>query len=128
MRTGRATYRFPPARLTAASLRNGETIPREMSSRSASVSASRDERWEGCRHVATIPCEWWMWLAISTPDLMQRLTGFPTDPDVGSLARRKSHPFSLGHRHPSLKETFIRWCCIDLSNPPRLPGLYVDIT
>jgi hypothetical protein len=40
-----------------------------------------------------------MWLAIGTPDLMQRLPGFPTDSDVGSLSRRKSRPFSLGHGH-----------------------------
>ena len=78
-----------------------EAIPREMSSLNerdwqprAATSDGRDAATRQ-QHLANGG----MWLAISAPDLMQRLTGFPTNPDVGSLTRRKARPFSLGHRH-----------------------------
>src|SRR5713101_717180 len=40
-----------------------------------------------------------MWLAEGAPDLMQRLPGLPSAPDISSLRERKSRPFPLAHKH-----------------------------
>src|SRR5262249_38733913 len=46
-------------------------------------------------------------------------------PNVTLLDCRKPKPFPWPHVNTTSQEqTYIRWCCIDLSNAPRLPGVY----
>src|SRR5215469_10948775 len=56
---------------------------------------------------------------------MQRLSGLPSTPNLALIDRRKPQPpGSKPHSNTTLsKNTYIRWCCIDLSNAPRLPGV-----
>jgi len=44
-----------------------------------------------------------MRLAIGTPDLMLRLPGLPTSPNIRYLRRRKSRPLLLTHSNTILK-------------------------
>jgi hypothetical protein len=90
-----------------------EAIPREMSSRSASVSARRERR----RAMGRIPprqqhrANAAIWLIKSAPNLMQRLSRFPAAPDVTLLDRRKPKPFPSPHVNTTSQEqTYIRWC------------------
>src|SRR5215472_231157 len=65
-----------------------------------------------------------MWLIKGATNLMQRLSRFPAVPDVTLLDRRKPKPFPWPHVNTTSQEqTYIRWCCIDLSNAPRLSGV-----
>src|SRR5258708_3668101 len=65
-----------------------------------------------------------MWLVKGAPNLMQRLSGLPSAPDVALLDRRKPKTFPWPHTTPPLEsKTYIRWCCSDLLRPPRLSGL-----
>jgi hypothetical protein len=43
-----------------------------------------------------------VWLIEGAPDLVQRLTGFPSAPDVVLLDRSESKPFSCPHTTPPL--------------------------
>src|SRR5882724_6255083 len=62
-----------------------------------------------------------MWLAIGAPDLMQRLSRLPPVPNVTLLDRRKPKSLSWPHANTTFtQQTYIRWCCIDLSNAPEL--------
>jgi len=57
-----------------------------------------------------------MWFVTDAPNLMQRLSRLPPRPTVTLLDRRK---FSLSWPHANTtftQQTYIRWCCIDLSN------------
>ena len=63
-----------------------------------------------------------MRLALDTADLMQRLSSLPTVPDVALLSGRESGPFPFAHKHHPYGRRSTRWCCIDLSNAPRLSG------
>src|SRR5882724_6003415 len=63
-----------------------------------------------------------MWLVKGAPNLMQRLTRLPPAPNVTLLDRRKPKSLSWPHANTTFTlQTYIRWCCIDLSNAPRLP-------
>jgi hypothetical protein len=62
-----------------------------------------------------------MWLVKGAPNLMQRLSRLPPAPNVTLLDRRKPKSLSWPHANTtSTQQTYIRWCCIDLSNAPRL--------
>jgi hypothetical protein len=62
-----------------------------------------------------------MRLAIGTPDLMQRLPGFPTALDVFSLGESPDcRPWVINTILKQKRLTSIRWCWIDLSNAPRV--------
>ena len=61
-----------------------------------------------------------MRLVEGAPNLMQRLPGLPSPPDVAFLTG-ESPTVSLGSYTPSLNSRSFRWCCIDLSNPRGLP-------
>ena len=64
-----------------------------------------------------------MWLVKGAPNLMQRLSRLPAPPNVTFLDRRKPKPHPWFHDNTTFTELiYIRWCCIDLSNPPRLLG------
>src|ERR1700686_4380462 len=64
-----------------------------------------------------------MWLVKGAPNLMQRLSRLPPVPNVALLDRRKSKSLSWPHANTTFtQQTYIRWCCIDLSNAPRLSG------
>jgi hypothetical protein len=57
---------------------------------------------------------------------MQRLAGLPTTPDITLLDLRKPKPHPRSHTNTTFRElTYIRWCCIDLSNAPRLEVTYL---
>ena len=61
------------------------------------------------------------WLAVGTPNLMQRLPRFPSPPNICSLRSRKSRPFRLVHKHhPLNRRSSTRWCCVDRLSPPPL--------
>src|ERR1700738_1173111 len=63
-----------------------------------------------------------MRLIVITANLMQRLAGLPTTPDITLLDLRKPKPHPRSHTNTTFRElTYIRWCCIDLSNAPGLP-------
>src|SRR6202041_1634071 len=63
-------------------------------------------------------------LVKSPPNLMQRLSRLPAAPNVTLLDRRKPRPHPSSHANTTFTEQiYIRWCCIDLSNAPRLSGL-----
>src|SRR5882724_7274562 len=65
-----------------------------------------------------------MWLVKGAPNLMQRLSRLPPVPNVTLLDRRKPKSLSWPHANTTFtQQTYIRWCCIDLSNAPRLPGV-----
>src|SRR4029077_15159786 len=65
-----------------------------------------------------------MWLVKGAPNLMQRLSRLPAAPNVTLLNRRKPKSLSWPHANATFTQpTYIRWCCIDLSNAPRLPGV-----
>ena len=52
---------------------------------------------------------------------MQRLSRLPPAQNDTLLDRRKPKSLSWPHANTSFtQQTYIRWCCIDLSNPPRL--------
>jgi hypothetical protein len=64
-----------------------------------------------------------MWLVKGASNLMQRLSRLPPAPNVTLLDRRKSKSLSWPHANTTFtQQTYIRWCCIDLSNAPRLSG------
>src|SRR5580693_3978717 len=68
-----------------------------------------------------------MWLVKGAPNLMQRLSRLPPVPNVTLLDRRKPKSLSWPHANTTFtQQTYIRWCCIDLSNAPRLPGVETD--
>jgi hypothetical protein len=48
-----------------------------------------------------------MWLVKGAPNLMQRLSGFPSAPDVALLDRRKPKPFPWPHTTPPLESRLI---------------------
>jgi hypothetical protein len=53
----------------------------------------------------------------------QRLSRLPSAPDLTLLDRRKPKPHPWPHANTTFTEQiYLRWCCIDLSNAPRLPG------
>ena len=59
---------------------------------------------------------------------MQRLSRLPTAPQVALLHRRKPKPLSWPHANTTFtQQTYIRWCCIDLSNAPRLSGVVLNV-
>src|SRR5450432_1133426 len=61
---------------------------------------------------------------IASSDLMQRLPHLPPAPNVMLLDRRKPKSLSWPHANTTFTQhTYIRWCCIDLSNAPRLPDM-----
>src|SRR5260221_7956440 len=64
-------------------------------------------------------------LIVITANLMQRLSGLPATPDITLLDLRKPKPHPRSHTNTTFREpTYIRWCCIDLSNaPPFLDNL-----
>src|SRR5882724_6830393 len=63
-----------------------------------------------------------MWLVKGAPNLMQRLSRLPPVPNVTLLDRRKPKSLSWPHANTTFtQQTYIRWCCIDLLRPPRLP-------
>src|SRR5262249_7586876 len=65
-----------------------------------------------------------MRLVKSAPNLMQRLSRLPAASNITLLDRRKPKPHPWPHANTTFTEQiYIRWCCIDLSNAPRLPGL-----
>jgi hypothetical protein len=65
-----------------------------------------------------------MWLVKGAPNLMQRLSRLPPAPNVTPLDCRKPKSLSWSHANTTFTpQTYIRWCCIDLSNAPRLSGL-----
>src|SRR5262250_1796716 len=62
-----------------------------------------------------------MRLVKGAPNLMQRLSRLPAAPNVTLLDRRKPKPHPWPHDNTTFIELiYIRWCCIDLSNAPRL--------
>src|SRR4029077_2730440 len=62
-----------------------------------------------------------MRLIVITANLMQRLSGLPATPDITLLHLGKSKPHPRSHTNTTFRElTYIRWCCIDLSNAPCL--------
>src|SRR5271154_7008276 len=62
-----------------------------------------------------------MWLVKGAPNLMQRLSRHPPAPNVTLLDRRKPKSLSWPHANTTFtQQTYIRWCCIDLSNAPLL--------
>src|SRR5207237_1253584 len=62
-----------------------------------------------------------MRLIVITANLMQRLAGLPATPDITLLDLRKPKPHPRPHTNTTFRKlTYIRWCCIDLSNAPRL--------
>src|SRR5437899_7072294 len=62
-----------------------------------------------------------MRLIVITANLMQRLAGLPATPDITLLDLRKPKPHPRSHTNTTFRElTYIRWCCIDLSNAPPL--------
>src|SRR6266478_783247 len=64
-----------------------------------------------------------MWLVKGAPNLMQRLSRLPPVPNVTLLDRRKPKSLSWPHANTTFtQQTYIRWCCIDLSNAPSLLG------
>src|ERR1700724_1363386 len=70
-----------------------------------------------------------MRLIVITANLMQRLAGLPTTPDITLLDLRKPKPHPRSHTNTTFRElTYIRWCCIDLSNAPRLPGKWPPVS
>jgi len=95
--TSRPTVEAARSRCLAISrIDEPEAIPREMSSRSPGVRATRERR----RALGGIPstrqqqtANGAMWLVKGAPDLMQRLPGLPSTPDFVLLDRRKSKPF-----------------------------------
>jgi hypothetical protein len=65
-----------------------------------------------------------MRLVKGAPNLMQRLSRLPPAPNVTLLDLRKSKSLSWPHANTTFtQQTYIRWCCIDLSNAPRLSGI-----
>src|SRR5260221_9285981 len=63
-----------------------------------------------------------MRLIVITANLMQRLSGLPATPDITLLDLRKPKPHPRSHTNTTFREpTYIRWCCIDLSNAPPKP-------
>ena len=105
-----------------------EAIPREMSSRSASVSASRERR----RAAGGMPprgnntermqlCG----LSKARPISCSDCPAFHRLQTSRFLDRRKPKSLSLPscQHHLYTEQTYIRWCCIDPSNAPRLSGL-----
>src|SRR5258708_39202543 len=63
-----------------------------------------------------------MRLIVITANLMQRLAGLPATPDITLLDLRKPKPHPRSHTNTTFRKlTYIRWCCIDLSNAPGLP-------
>src|SRR5712692_9166055 len=70
-----------------------------------------------------------MWLVKGAPNLMQRLPRLPPVPNVTLLDRRKPKSLSWPHANTTFtQQTYIRWCCIDLSNAPRLSGTKRNIS
>src|SRR5271170_5785682 len=68
-----------------------------------------------------------MRLIVITTNLMQRLSGLPATPDITLLDLRKPKPHPWFHTNTTFRKlTYIRWCCIDLSNAPDLSGLSQD--
>src|SRR6266850_707636 len=66
-----------------------------------------------------------MWLVKGAPNLMQRLSRLPPVPNVTLLDRRKPKSLSWPHANTTFtQQTYIRWCCIDLSNAPVLMVKY----
>src|SRR5258708_7397525 len=62
-----------------------------------------------------------MRLIVITANLMQRLSGLPATPDITLLDLRKPKPHPRSHANTTFREpSYIRWCCIDLSNAPAL--------
>src|ERR1700704_3546805 len=69
-----------------------------------------------------------MRLIVITANLMQRLAGLPATPDITLLDLRKPKPHPRSHINTTFRElTYIRWCCIDPSNAPRLSGVQKKI-
>jgi hypothetical protein len=65
-----------------------------------------------------------MWLVKGAPNLMQRLSRLPPAPNVTLLDRRKPKSLSWPHANTTFtQQTYIRWCCIDLSNAPPKPDI-----
>jgi hypothetical protein len=62
-----------------------------------------------------------MGLVKGAPNLMQRLSRLPPAPNVTLIDRRKPKSLSWSHANTTFtQQTYIRWCCIDLSNAPVL--------
>jgi hypothetical protein len=69
-----------------------------------------------------------MWLVKGAPNLMQRLSRLPPVPNVTLLDRRKPKSLSWPHVNTTFtQQTYIRWCCIDLSNAPALPDNWIHM-
>src|SRR6202453_912926 len=55
---------------------------------------------------------------------MQRLPRLPAAPNVTLLDRGKPKPYPWSHANTTFTtQIYIRWCCFDLSNAPRLSGV-----
>jgi len=50
-------------------------------------------KWE------VVIADWHVPMWLGSPDLMQRLPGLPTVPDLASLPERQSRSFLLAHKH-----------------------------
>jgi hypothetical protein len=61
-------------------------------------------------------------LAVDAPDFMQCLTGLPSTPNLTLIDRRKPQPPASHGNTTFPPQIYIKWCCIDLSNAPRLSG------
>jgi hypothetical protein len=91
-------------RLAISRIDEPEAIPREMSSRSASVSASRERRRAAGgmpprqQHRANAA----MWLVKGPPNLMQRLSRLPPAPNLTLLDRTKTKSLPWPHPTPPL--------------------------
>jgi hypothetical protein len=65
-----------------------------------------------------------MWLVKGAPNLMRRLYGLPSPPDVALLHRRQPKPFPWLHINTTFrKQTHIKWCCVGLLRPPDFRAL-----
>src|SRR5579864_8908328 len=118
-------------RLAISRMDQPEAIPREMSSRSARVSARRDRR----RAMGAIPPRG------NNKERMQLCSLPKARPiscsDCPAFHRLQTSHFSVAespNRLPGLMSHHLRradlhqWCCIDLSNAPRLSGLSAHST
>ena len=99
-----------------------EASPREVFSRSSNVSASRERRWAGYRRAAATPHE----SCYGTCRKRVRSHAASLRPSSDSKSHtyrsKKVLTYLTSYQHHLSEQTYIRWCCIDLSNAPRLPA------
>src|SRR5579871_4165077 len=93
------------------------------------LAVSGDEPEEGCRREATTPHE--CSCAAYQTHVQSHAATVPVSSDSkphASQSQKVQTASLVSCHHHLTKQIYIRWCCIDLSNAPRLSGVEVSLT